>query len=71
MIYPPTDSIFYKLNPTPENIGGYTNKINPKLSDKEIQAIYDSFTIENEDFIIQNHTLNGIVRDIRYKDLAR
>ena len=71
MIYPPTNSIFYQLNPQADNLADYSSKVNPRLTDNEIQAIYNSLTIENGETVIHNHTMDGTVREIKYKDLIK
>ena len=48
MLYPPCSSVFYELNPNPDSIDlKIKNQINPRLSETEIQAIFDSFDIIN------------------------
>ena len=48
MIYPPIDSVFYRLNPI-ENVSLESRKVfNPLLTDEEIEALYRSFQIQNQ-----------------------
>ncbi len=48
MLYPPCDSVFYRLNSNPAQIDVKKRcQINPALTDKEITAIYNSFIFKD------------------------
>ena len=53
MIYPPIDSVFYRLNPL-ESVSPERRKaFNPLLTDEEIEALYKSFHIQNQNKMIR------------------
>ena len=57
MIYPPCSSVFYELNQSVDKIDAKKKEqINPRLTDEEIQAIYDSFEICEPDYMVECQT---------------
>ncbi len=73
MFYPPKNSVFYDMNKDRDAIDSKVKyQINPKLTDEEMAAIYDSFIIENPDKIIMTVDLyDEEPYPIRFGDLIK
>ena len=53
MIYPPIESVFYRLNPIESVSSEKRQAFNPLLTSAEIEALYKSFHIQNQNKMIR------------------
>ncbi len=72
-MYPPCNSVFYQLNQNPEKVDVKKRyQINPRLTDEELQAIYDSFIIDDADEIItKTDGETGEEIQVRFADIIK
>ncbi len=74
MAYPPCNSVFYQLYPTPETIDIKKRyQINPLLSGEELDAILQSFVIDDKDLTVTHRPCANRpeAEQIRFADVVR
>ncbi len=73
MIYPPCDSVFYRMNTNPGTIDIKKRfQINPCMTDDELAAIFDSFHIKNPDTLFTRvNEETEQIEQVRFADIIK